>query len=655
MQFNYSPINNCRLTQDERNLLLDVDSFGYPIGTFQELADLHNTLTVYTSAEKKTRDFSYVISASERQQKIVKLNQKINDLLDESDNLPFPGFNADRSEREAYNRKKDELEFEIWTSRKSLELYENASDLHNGNYQIVGSNLVLGEYNNSTEKAITLYMNNIRRNGSNPELTAIVYVREMMHAYLGISPNGIISEIEEPIVEYAMLKFFELFNSGALLNQAEREVEDKKYVFGIAHYGFGHCLFHNPNGIDWLEDYKNAKGDRLSRTDPNVIPYLNYWNKGTYPFNDEIVCLNALYIALHFGTIPATPLTVARPSMSRVVWNVINDYAQRNPTATLQDIQNAFNGVHTHPDPFVEDWNIAVNHTNRNGELDRRYCINDPDDRIKTASGDVAVSSQWYRNGNFADFCRIARGLGYVTPIPNNGGTPIPVNPPTIDFLNNFIGLFSTSADLIKHVVETSLFFSPEIVDTQYGKMVAAINGVRKIPVRFSTDRNAYYDRNGQRILLNNKADGVQISRNQDIYYVTRLNIRIEIDTDGNREVRNAIRRYTGAVISNGQNSTIQYARISHIFDQAFDPLFFTSLWNIAIVPAYCNDLLERPGLTNSVITDVKETFKAIAWEKYDLDTKFRGLGLEQAEIDNLRPDQKYIDSVSLFTLRFLP
>lgn len=316
MQFNYSPINNCCLTQDEENLLLDVDGFSYSIGTFQKLADLHCKLTVYTSAEEKTRDFSYVISAPERQQKIDELNQKINDLSDEFNNLPFPGFNADGSVREAYNRKKDELEFEIWTSRKSLELYENASDLHDGNYQIVGSNPVLGEYD-STRKVITLYMNNIRGNGSNPELTAIVYVHEMMHAYLDISQNGIISEIEEPIVEYAMLKFFELFNGGALLNQAEREVEDKKYVFGIAHYGFGHCLFHNPNGIDWLEDYKNAKRS-LFKTDPNVIPYLNYWNKGTYPFNDEVGCLNALYIALYFGTIPARPLTVARRITRRI-------------------------------------------------------------------------------------------------------------------------------------------------------------------------------------------------------------------------------------------------------------------------------------------------------------------------------------------------
>lgn len=431
MPFNYSPINNCRLTEDEENLLLDVDSFSYSIGTFQKLADLHCKLTVSTSAEKKTRDFSYVILASERQQKINELNQKINelnqkinDLSDEFDNLPFPGFNADRSVREAYNRKKDELGFEIWTSRKSLELYENAKPLSNGNYHIVGSNLVLGEYNsNSKKKAIILYMNNIRGNGSNPKLTAIVYVHEMMHAYLDISPNGIISEIEEPIVEYAMLKFFEKFKGGALLGQAERNVEDKKYVFGIAHYGFGHCLFHNPNGIDWLEDYKNAKPS-LSKTDPNVIPYLNYWNKGTYPFNDEVGCLKALDKAIHFGKVlttggsnPSFSITSPNPQniipMNRVVWNVINDYAQRNPTATLQDIQRAFNGVHTNPDPFVEDWNTATNHRTRKGALDRRYCINDPQDRIRTASGDVAVSNQWIRAENFADFCRIARRLGY--------------------------------------------------------------------------------------------------------------------------------------------------------------------------------------------------------------------------------------------------
>lgn len=401
MQFNYSPINNCRLTQDEENLLLDVDNFNFPMGNYQTHGDLHDRVNVYTSDARKARKYSFEISPIERQQRIRQIENEIARIEDFL-SLFDPDYITDEI-LEHRNRR--------ILLKEILDIYKNAMLLSNGNYQIVGSNPVLGEYD-STRKVITLYMNNIRGNGSNPELTAIVYVHEMMHAYLDISQNGIISEIEEPIVEYAMLKFFELFNGGALLNQAEREVEDKKYDLGIAHYGFGQCIFRNPNGIDWLEDYKNAKPS-LSKTDSNVIPYLNYWNKGTYPFNDEVGCLNALYIALHFGTIPARPLTVARPRMNRVVWNVINDYAQRNPTATLQDIQIVFNGVHTNPDPFVEDWNTATNHRTRNGVLDRRYCIRDPQDRIRTASGDVAVSNQWIRAENFADFRRIARRLGY--------------------------------------------------------------------------------------------------------------------------------------------------------------------------------------------------------------------------------------------------
>lgn len=73
----------------------------------------------------------------------------------------------------------------------------------------------------------------------------------------------------------------------------------------------------------------------------------------------------------------------------------------------------------------------------------------------------------------------------------------------------------------------------------------------------------------------------------------------IIIDNDGNAEVRSLINKKTGYLVSAGKENIFQNYRISHVWGRAFDPRYFTNLWNIVIVPSWANDLLDKPNAIN--------------------------------------------------------
>lgn len=70
----------------------------------------------------------------------------------------------------------------------------------------------------------------------------------------------------------------------------------------------------------------------------------------------------------------------------------------------------------------------------------------------------------------------------------------------------------------------------------------------------------------------------------------------IIIDNDGNAQVRSLITDATGYLVGAGKDNIFQNYRISHVWGRAFDPRYFTNLWNIVIVPSWANDLLDKPN-----------------------------------------------------------
>ncbi len=314
MSFNYTCLPGVKLTATEKQLLENIDNFNYPLTSYANLADLHSRITVELSDKQKIRNFSYEITPSQRDAEINSIQKKIDEISKLIDQKSQEFVSAQDSERDILRKQLGELDLERACLRDIYCVYKNAKQETNGNYIVSGGKDILGEYISSSKKVI-LYINSFPNNSVN--LLAIVYVHEMMHAYLDC--GGItLPQIEEPIVEYAMLNFFNAFDNSidkSICFEAKNHVKEKQQVLGAAHYGLGYCLFKNPNGVDWLVDYRNVKNS-LDEKDPNVAAYLDYWKTGIYPEKKEKECLVALYKALHHGT--TIPISVRQENFRRV-------------------------------------------------------------------------------------------------------------------------------------------------------------------------------------------------------------------------------------------------------------------------------------------------------------------------------------------------
>lgn len=105
----------------------------------------------------------------------------------------------------------------------------------------------------------------------------------------------------------------------------------------------------------------------------------------------------------------------------------------------------------------------------------------------------------------------------------------------------------------------------------------------------------------------------------------------------------------------------IDFGKISHIWGQAFRPYLFTSLWNVVIVPAYLNDLLDKhadnAGILSisdsyevldeqerKIIEEIQHIYRCICWTKYDVENKLKDLCVASTQIDGIRPDLSGFD-----------
>lgn len=186
------------------------------------------------------------------------------------------------------------------------------------------------------------------------------------------------------------------------------------------------------------------------------------------------------------------------------------------------------------------------------------------------------------------------------------------------DGLDLLIKALENNGGIISHIIENTLFFCPNVVTRQANEMLAEIhNG--KLPVRFSTSVSVYVTPDGtiHKRLFSNKTEAVRICEAEDIYTTVRPGIKIRVDANGNRWVVRAIKIYAGETVSAGRTSTIKNYMISHIWGNTADPLYFTALWNMALIPMHCAFILDKPDSHHHQIKGIKELYKAICWELY--------------------------------------
>ena len=167
---------------------------------------------------------------------------------------------------------------------------------------------LLGKYTRVNGKpTIYLMWGTLMHKKDHENLTAIVYVHELMHAYFDMHydekgnylPHPHCSVIEEPIAEVGMLRFMEMFDrvdpSRRILEKAISHVKAKKNSFGVCHYGFGYYLYEDRNNFctNWV-DLFHMSCLGIDEFGTSMKAYKSLISTITYP-SHEYLCEEALY------------------------------------------------------------------------------------------------------------------------------------------------------------------------------------------------------------------------------------------------------------------------------------------------------------------------------------------------------------------------
>ena len=160
----------------------------------------------------------------------------------------------------------------------------------------------------------------------------------------------------------------------------------------------------------------------------------------------------------------------------------------------------------------------------------------------------------------------------------------------------------------IKAVIENSYFFCPELVHARFDEMARAFAIGEKLYARKSTQDDLY-----------------QMKGSDRLYVDGSFRCPIVLDKDGNAEVRKVINTETGYTISQGKGSIFQNYCISHVWGKAYDPRYFSSLWNLAIVPAWGNSLMDKMADEESdeverLAARLKATIESVCSTLYKMD-----------------------------------
>ena len=197
--------------------------------------------------------------------------------------------------------------------------------------------------------------------------------------------------------------------------------------------------------------------------------------------------------------------------------------------------------------------------------------------------------------------------------------------------------------DFIKLAIESSYFFSPSLVEKRFEEIkdyickeqtkdikdpgVGERCKVHYLPARYTAKEDA----NGVKIQKRDNDGLVFFMHNsQPLCIIYQENARKKDKEDcsentcgggnGNARVCQLIKRCTGYALGDkADERNFKNCIISHIWGNAIDPRYFTNLWNIAIVPAWANHLLDKDE-TGTLGSAFKATIQKIIIDLYKLD-----------------------------------
>lgn len=219
--------------------------------------------------------------------------------------------------------------------------------------------------------------------------------------------------------------------------------------------------------------------------------------------------------------------------------------------------------------------------------------------------------------------------------------------------------------NFIQYAIDQSYFFEPNLVNDRMDKIVTLYSNRLYLYARKSTMTTASGGDYGQdddgltpSVFITNvtrdNAHRSALGKNIKPLSVTSKTIHrfftdknpissvidypIIIDTDGNEELRSVINvDYTGYTVGAGKGNIFQNYRISHIWGRAFDPRFFTNLWNVVLVPAWANDLLDKTNpVQGTLASKLQSTFMMICIKLYfGMPFNWKALNILQPSVIN--------------------
>lgn len=178
--------------------------------------------------------------------------------------------------------------------------------------------------------------------------------------------------------------------------------------------------------------------------------------------------------------------------------------------------------------------------------------------------------------------------------------------------------LFPRKADIFKYIIENCYFFKRDIVIKDTLELISLFEDESKhLPVRYSAKLKLTKEQSDRK-KLNSKRAILKYQKENNLYLTLEDGTRklIKIDSDGNKSVRDKIKLITGQNISNGKKSDFQNFRISHIRAKTHDPILFSALFNVVIIPTWLDHFVDQKGIFIDNI-ETNNFFRALTYLIY--------------------------------------
>ena len=211
----------------------------------------------------------------------------------------------------------------------------------------------------------------------------------------------------------------------------------------------------------------------------------------------------------------------------------------------------------------------------------------------------------------------------------NNNTYRNAINKPMLAKIDGIVALANEIGEdkFIKWAIEQSYFFDPDIVAERMKKLIKDLeNENTPLPARKTTKN----DKDAEEGYSHSKMGG-------NTYYIEgNIKIPVTLSKDGNDFVRSLISNETGFTVGAGKDNIFQNYIISHLWGRAYDPRYYTNFWNIVLVPAWANSLLDKNGEEGSLASKLKATFMAISKKLYMAKgVNWNGLNMTEPQIPN--------------------